>query len=183
MISRRSILICSGVAVVVGAIALISDLTGSNGTGNPPAPVAALVGQRVKDFSIGGLNGGTITAPWESGKASVLVFFASYCVPCRSEMPIIAKYLRAHSPKAVEVLGVDTIDERSSAESMVKRDGVTFPVAFDPNGVVTTGVFGFGQIPESVFVNTKGVVEKVYFGAIPKRQLALGIRSLETTRK
>jgi hypothetical protein len=61
---------------------------------------------------------------------------------------------------------------------MVKGDGFTFPVGFDPNGVVTGGVFGFNYVPESAFVNAKGVVTEVYYGAIPKQQLASGIKSL-----
>ena len=95
---------------------------------------------------------------------------------------MIANYLRTHSPSPVEVLAVDALDERESAQAMIRKDDVKFPVAFDPNGVVTTGVFGFGQFPESVFVNSEGVVEKVYYGAIPKRQLAPGIEILKSTR-
>lgn len=178
---RKSIVVSAGAVLIVGAIAIVSDLTGSQVTGKTAAPVSELVGHKVKDFSLEGLNGGTIRAPWESGDSSVLVFFASYCIPCQGEMPKIAKYIRFHSPNPVTILGVDALDARSSALAMMKRDDVTFPVAFDPNGVVTTGVFGFGSIPESVFLNSKGIVEKVYYGAIPKRQLALGIKDLEST--
>ncbi len=179
MRKRRSILIGAAAILIIGAIALVSDLTGGNTPKNGAAPTSALVGHQVKDFSIGGLNGGTDRSPWESGRASVLVFFASYCVPCQGEMPKIAAYVRAHSPGPVEVLAVDAIDERGAAQAMVKKDDVTFPVAFDPNGTVTTGVFGFGQVPESVFVSSKGIVERVFYGAIPKQQLAAGIKMLK----
>lgn len=178
--SRRSILVCTGVLIAVGAIAIVSVLTGGKVGGKPPSPVSELVGRHMKDFSLAGLNGGTIEAPWESGRSSVLVFFASYCVPCQGEMPKIATYIRLHSPKPVRVLAIDANDARSSAQAMILRDDVTFPVAFDPNGAVTSGVFGFGAIPESVFLNSKGVVEKVYYGAIPKLQLARGIQMLKT---
>jgi hypothetical protein len=96
-------------------------------------------------------------------------------------MPKIAAYIRTHSPRPVEVLAIDANDNRGSAQAMIKKDDVTFPTAFDPNGVVTTGVFGFVAIPESVFINSKGIVEKVYYGAIPKRQLAVGIKLLKST--
>ena len=49
------------------------------------------------------------------------------------------------------------------------------------DGSTPTGVFGFGQVPESVFVNSKGVVERVYYGAIPKQELARGIKMLKLT--
>jgi peroxiredoxin len=95
-------------------------------------------------------------------------------------MPQIATYIRTHSPSPVEVIAVDADDKVSPAKSMIKKDDVTFPVASDPNGNVTTGIFGFGALPESVFVNAKGVVTQVYIGAIPKKQLAGGIVKLKS---
>ncbi len=177
---RKPIVVSAGAVVVIGAIAFVSALTGGTLSVNSKNPVSELVGRHVKNFSLEGLNGGTIKAPWASGHSSVLVFFASYCVPCQSEMPKIATYIRLHSPHPVRVLAIDANDLRSSAKAMVKKDGVTFRVAFDPNGVVTTGVFGFAAIPESVFVNSEGIVVKVYYGAIPKQQLALGIQTLKS---
>lgn len=178
-VKRRLLPIGMGVVLAVGLVAAVSAFTGNSSPKSAAPADSELVGNHVKDFSLGGLDGGTIKAPWESGRASVLVFFASYCGPCQGEMPEIASYIRAHSPSPVDVLAIDAIDERSSAQAMIKRDRVTFPVAFDPNGVVTNGVFGFGQIPESVFISSKGVVEKVYYGAIPVQQLARGIATLK----
>ena len=181
MKKQRSILAGVLAILVVGVISVVSALSGGKVSNNGRAPTSALVGDHVKDFSLGGLDGGTIKAPWESGHPSVLVFFASYCVPCQGEMPKIAEYIRTHSSLRVTVLGIDAIDERGAAQAMIKRDDVTFPVAFDPNGIVTTGVFGFGQVPESVFVNSTGVVEQVYYGAIPQQHLAQGIKTLRST--
>jgi hypothetical protein len=96
-------------------------------------------------------------------------------------MPEIAKYLRTHNPGHVAILAVDASDQRSAATAMVNKDAFTFPVAFDPNAVVTSGIFGFGYVPESVFVNANGVVTKVYFGAIPNQQLASGIKTLKAS--
>lgn len=182
-VRKRSIAIGIGVILVIGLVAALSSLTGGKAPDTSESSTSQLVGQRIKDFSLGGLNGGTVKAPWESGRPSVLVFFASYCGPCEGEMPKIASYIRTHNPSPVYVLGVDAIDERSSAQAMVRRDGVTFPVAFDPNGAVTNGVFGFGQIPESVFLSAKGIVEKVYYGAIPETQLAQGIKMLMASHR
>ena len=179
--SKNLTLIPIGGGIAVSLIAVVSVLTGGNVTNGKVLSTSELVGHRLKNFSLGGLNGGEIRAPWESGRASVIVFFASYCGPCKAEMPKIAKYIQTNNPSPVEVLAVDATDVRSSAQAMVKKDGVTFQVAFDPNGVVTSGIFGFLAVPESVFVNAKGVVTGVHFGAIPKKQLADAIRALRTT--
>jgi thiol-disulfide isomerase/thioredoxin len=168
-----------GTVVAVALIAVVSVLTGGKATPNS-GTTSALDGTHVRSFSLGGLNGGTLHAPWTSGRASVLIFFASWCGPCKSEMPKVAAYLSTHDPSPVEVLGIDANDERGAARNFVKNDGVTFPVAFDANGIVTSGVFSFLTVPETVFINTKGVVTQVYFGAIPVKELSQGIKSLQS---
>lgn len=182
-LSKRVVMSIIAVVLAVVLIAVVSALTGGNVTsgGNGKVlPTTKLVGEHVKDFTLTGLNGGEIHAPWTQGRASVLIFFASWCLPCQGEMPKVAAYIRTHSPSPVEVVGIDANDERSAAQAFVKKDGVTFPVAFDANGTVTSGIFGFAELPESVFINAKGVVTNVHFGAIPKRALASGIKALKS---
>jgi thiol-disulfide isomerase/thioredoxin len=177
---RRAIRVGVGVGLVVAVVSVVSVLTGGKVTGGKSGPTSALVGHHLEKFTLAGLNGGVVEAPWAANRASVIVFFASYCGPCQNEMPKIAKYIRTHNPRPVEVVAVDAVDVRSSAQSMIKKDDVTFPVAFDPQGVVTSGIFGFVNVPESVFVNARGVVTGVHYGAIPKKQLATAIASLGT---
>ena len=157
----------------VALITVVSVLTGGKATNTP---TNQLVGQHMKSFSVAGLNGGTVTAPWVSGHPSVVMFFASWCGPCKAEMPKVAAYLRTHNLSPVAVLGVDVNDPLSAGRAFVKKDGFTFPVASDMNFTVTNGIFGFGGIPETVFLNAKGVVLQVYFGAIPTKQLASDIK-------
>ena len=170
-----------GTVVAVALITVVSILTGGKVTSGGNAPNAALVGTHVKSFSLDGLKGGTQTSPWKTGHASVLIFFASWCGPCQGEMPKVATYIRTHNPSPVVVLGMDANDPLGSARAFVKKDDVTFPVAFDSHGAVTSGVFGFQNIPETVFLNAKGVVTDVYYGAVPTKRLIAGIKSLRAT--
>jgi thiol-disulfide isomerase/thioredoxin len=180
-LSNRLIAIVAAAVLAVAAIAVVSAVTGGKVTsgGKTGASTSALVGHRIEDFTLKGLRGGEIHAPWASGHASVLVFFASWCPPCQGEMPKLARYVRDHDLSPIEVLGVDANDPRASAQAFVKKDDVKFPVAFDGAGTFTSGVFGFQTLPESVFLNAKGVVKKVYYGAIPDRVLASGIKLLQ----
>jgi peroxiredoxin len=176
---RRSIAIGAVGAVI--AIVVVSIFTGGKVTTNGGEPKSNLVGKTVASFSLSGLSSGTIVAPWKSHHASVLIFFASYCAPCKTEMPKVASYLRHHNEGTIRVIGVDADDESGAAKSFVAKSGVTFPIAFDPNGNVTSGIFNFRTVPETVFVNAKGVVTQVYFGAIPKDILVKGIATLRKT--
>ena len=168
-----------GTALAVIAIAVVSVVTGGSpsATSSTSAP-PALVGARVAPFTLPGLAGGTITPPWRDHHPAILIFFASWCGPCQGEMPAVARYLRDHRVAPVRVIGVDANDQRTAAGQFVARDHVTFPVGFDANGVVTSQVFHFITLPETVFVNARGVVTGVHFGAIPVAQLASGVRTL-----
>jgi thiol-disulfide isomerase/thioredoxin len=170
-----------GIALAVALIAVVSVLTGAKVSDNHVVlPKTELVGKHVQDFTLDGLGGGTEGAPWTHGRASVLVFFASWCVPCRGEIPRVATWVRTHDTGPVEVLGIDANDERAAAQAFVRKDGVTFPVAFDADGTVTSSVFGFAQLPETVFISAKGVVTGVHFGAISNAELARGVKALRS---
>jgi cytochrome c biogenesis protein CcmG, thiol:disulfide interchange protein DsbE len=167
-----------GTLIAVALIVVVSILTGGP-VQNDGGLSSNLVGHKVQTFSLAGLNGGKVRAPWATGHAGVLIFFASYCGPCHKEMPEVATYIRKHSPSPIVVMGVDASDKLASGQTFVKNSKVTFPVAFDPNDVVTSGIFQFEEVPETVFVSKEGVVTQVYFGAIPVSQLKSGIASLQ----
>ncbi len=176
--SKKRLSIGVGSAAAVIAIVVVSIFTGGHVTTNNGEPTSNLVGKSVATFSLSGLSSGTIEAPWKSHHAAVLIFFASTCPPCQGEMPKVATYLRHHNEGSIRVVGIDANDERGSAKSFVKRSGVTFPIAFDPNDTVTTGIFQFATVPETAFVTAKGIVQQIYFGAIPKDVLVRGIAEL-----
>jgi len=169
-----------GAVIAVALITVVSVLTGGKVTNANTTPKAALDGTKIASFTTSGLGGGSQTAPWSSSRPSVLVFFASWCGPCQGEIPKLAKYVTTHHEGKVEVLGIDAGDQRGAAQSFTKKDHVTFPVAFDPNDTITTGLFKFAALPETVFLNAKGVVQSVDVGPITVAQFASGIKSLKS---
>ena len=168
-----------GTALAVALIVVVSLLTGGavKATGNQP--VNAMVGKSVKGFHLAGLNGGSVSAPYVQGHPTVLIFFASWCGPCKAEMPKVAAYLRSHNEGSVRVIGIDTNDQWANGRKFVSIAGVTSPVAFDPSTSISNGIFQLQAIPDTVFVNAKGVVTQVYPGAISTGQLAQDIAALK----
>jgi thiol-disulfide isomerase/thioredoxin len=166
-----------GTVVALALITVVSLLTGGTVHGNTP-PTNALVGQRVAAFDLPGLTGGRVVAPWKTGRPTVVIFFASWCTPCQGELPKVAAYLDAHPTSRVNVVGMDANDSRSSGLAFATRAAFHRPIAFDANGNVTAGSFGFQVLPETVFVSGTGVVRQVYIGAITVPQLRAGIAAL-----
>ncbi len=167
-----------GAVIAVALIAVVSVLTGGTVKGaGTPAP--ALVGKTLAPWSQSGLNGATVAAPWDTGHPTVVVVFASWCGPCRTEFPQLAKYLATHRLGKVSLLGVDVQDTPAKATAFLQQNHVSMTSISDPQASVY-GRFLLSGIPDTIFVNAKGVVQGMTIGAISPAKFAAGVAALNT---
>ena len=164
------------VLAAVLAVVLFSSL-GSSGSANP------VVGSPAPAFSLGALSGrGTVGIPADGGAGGrpvVLVFFASWCPPCRSEMPALARAYRDQpGPRRVAIVGVDGMDSAAAARRFVRASGVTFPVAADTRYSVTEALYALTGEPDAVFVEGDGTIARIVHGPITAGQLLAWERAL-----
>jgi cytochrome c biogenesis protein CcmG/thiol:disulfide interchange protein DsbE len=89
------------------------------------------------------------------GKPVVVNFWASWCVPCRDEAPVLQKTYERYRDQGLVVLGVDVNDFRQDARRFVRRYGLTYPVVYDGKGS-TVGKWGVRGFPETFFVDRTG---------------------------
>ncbi len=162
-----------GTLVAVGLIVAVSVV--SSRSSRPASN--ALVGTRAAAFDLPALHGRTVRAPYRHGQPTVLLFMASWCGPCRAEVPQVVDYLAHHDVDNVQVVGVDTADQRTGALAFVAQDHVGFPVVFDPNSSVASS-FGLSALPDTVFVRGSGTVADVVVGPVSDANLAAGIRAI-----
>ncbi len=87
------------------------------------------------------------------GTPVVVNLWASWCEPCKREMPMLARAAADHPD--VQFLGVDTLDSREGAEAFVAEYSVPFPSLFDPDGAIRTELGSFG-LPVTVFFDAEG---------------------------
>jgi thiol-disulfide isomerase/thioredoxin len=109
------------------------------------------------------------------GRPLVLNIWASWCVPCRTEMPAFQSvYLQARG--AVGFLGVDYLDEADAARRLAADTGVSYPLAADAKGT-EVGKFGVTALPTTLFFSADGVLRGRRFGELDADRLRAAIRS------
>lgn len=111
-----------------------------------------------------------ITLAQFAGRDLVINFWASWCIPCRTEMPVLEAAARHHHA-TVNFVGININDTKRDAQAFLSHVGVTYPVAFDPTGT-TSGPYGLFGLPTTVFVNGSGTVVGVHDGGFSAKSLA-----------
>jgi len=91
------------------------------------------------------------------GKPVVVTFLASWCGPCRTELPVVEQAAQQARGK-VAFLGIDVSDNPSAAQSLLMRSGITFPVGTDPSRHISADIFNLYGMPSTVFVDAGGRV-------------------------
>jgi thiol-disulfide isomerase/thioredoxin len=101
-----------------------------------------------------------------NGKGQILHFWATWCAPCREEMPELAKFVKdTKDDSRVEFLAVSVDEDWKTADSWLSRAGISgLPLALDPRGPVA-GRFGATGYPETFFVTPTGEVVQHFVGA------------------
>ena len=102
-------------------------------------------------------RGGQLALDDLKGKAVVVNFWASWCIPCRDEAPVLQQTYERYRDRGLVVLGVDVNDFKADARRFMKRYGITYPVAYDGKGS-TVGKWGVRGFPETFFVDRTGTL-------------------------
>lgn len=100
------------------------------------------------------------------GEVVLVNFWASWCGPCREEMPILEGIHRKYKPLGFTLLGVNVEPDAKAAEAFLKATPVSFPVAYDPESKVSR-LYEVAGMPSTVIVDRKGTVRYVHRGYKP----------------
>jgi thiol-disulfide isomerase/thioredoxin len=124
-----------------------------------PAPRRAVIrtGDRAPRIVLTRLDcKGTIDTATYAGKPYIVTFWASWCGPCKKEMPLLQQAYTTHDG-ALPVVGVAYQDPESDSRKFAADHGITFPIARD-DGVRYAEAFGVTNVPMTFFVDAQGVV-------------------------
>lgn len=112
------------------------------------------------------------------GKAVVLNFWASDCIPCKKEMPQLEAAAQRWAPRGVAVVGIDPgFDSPAAARGFMHRHGITYPSVFDHYADVSTR-YGVQFTPTTFFIDRRGLIVKRILGPMKDAVLDAQIRRI-----
>jgi cytochrome c biogenesis protein CcmG, thiol:disulfide interchange protein DsbE len=160
-----SALIVVCVAGSLLGIALAGSGSGTHAQADPMAPAFRLPALAQ--------SGQQVSLSSYAGKPLILNFFASWCVPCQQETPLLAKFYRGEHGR-VAVVGLDENDTMSNALSFTRAKGVSYPVGFDPQ-LTAASAYGVNALPQTFFLDARHRIVDRVFGAVTQADLNKGI--------
>lgn len=126
----------------------------------PPSPQ---VGFAAPDFSLETLDGETMSLSDLRGQAVLVNFWATWCPPCRQEMPAIQQLYEQYRDQDFTVLAVDLQESEAQVVAFTGQMGLTFPILIDPGGQVFSQ-YGVRALPSTFFVDPNGVIQEIALG-------------------
>lgn len=120
-------------------------------------------GAKMPEIGLRTLDGKKVTVEALKGKVVVVDFWATWCGPCKEEMPILQKLYAKYGKQGLVILGVSVDREADNIKSFLGKLGVSFPVVHDGEHAVTDR-YKPEKMPSSYIVDREGVVKYVHAG-------------------
>jgi cytochrome c biogenesis protein CcmG/thiol:disulfide interchange protein DsbE len=162
------------VALAVAVVVVVFGVVLALNVGSDPqadARQSHLVGKAAPSFDLPNLAGGRVTLADIAGKSAIVNFWNSWCIPCQQEAPALAQFYEKHKDDPdFAMIGIVRDDETDKVKAYVKKNGVAWTVALDPDSAAALD-FGTRGQPETYAINPSGVVAAAYFGPMDQRGL------------
>jgi cytochrome c biogenesis protein CcmG/thiol:disulfide interchange protein DsbE len=157
------------------AVVLVVFVAGGAGLLTP----ALRVGDRAPDFALADLDGEPVRLADYVGRPVLLNFWASWCLPCVEEFPILAEALEVHADIGLAVIGIVYRDRSEAARAFGEQLGATWPLVMDPGERVARAYGVFGP-PESWLIGPDGTLISRHIGPFTAEELAAELVHLAT---
>jgi peroxiredoxin len=162
-------------------------LTGCYGGGGPTHTITggagpgSLAGAPSTSYDVRRLDGATDSLAHYRGRVVVMNFWATWCPPCKEEMPALEQLYREYRARGLVVLGVDQGESASAAGAFVRAHGITFPVLLDEDQKYASSYVSVG-LPTTVIVGRDGKIVKGIDGAQTLAQFRAAVAPLLAAR-
>jgi cytochrome c biogenesis protein CcmG/thiol:disulfide interchange protein DsbE len=131
------------------------------GDASAQVPVKPQKGFQAPDFALPNLEGETVSLGDLRGQLVLVNFWATWCEPCRDELPAIQEVYQ--NSDDLVVLGVDLQEGIEDVKAFIEKEGLTFPILLDKDGHVSN-MYRTRDLPTSFFLNADGIIGAVHIG-------------------
>jgi cytochrome c biogenesis protein CcmG/thiol:disulfide interchange protein DsbE len=129
-------------------------------TQRPPSPQASFA---APDFSLATRGGDPVTLSSLRGQVVLVNFWATWCPPCRAEMPAIQEVYDKYRDQGFTVLAIDVQESEDQVANFADRNGLTIPILIDHDGSVSNR-YQVKAMPSTFFIDQNGVIQEVTLG-------------------
>ena len=139
----------------------------------------AEIGSPISNFSLVDLNGATHQMADLKGRVVLINAWATWCPPCRAEMPALQEFYQAYQNQGFTLLAVNAGEDAATADAFIQQMGFSFPVLLDPGTNVLVGL-GIDAFPTSILIDRDGTVATIHVGYYDPADVAADILPLLT---
>jgi thiol-disulfide isomerase/thioredoxin len=153
--------------VAIAALAVLSTTGGGEAEGFTPNDEGLIpVGERAPDFTAEAVGGGSVSVgEGGSEKATMLVFFATWCPHCQNEAPILSELESQYGDLRMVMVGIDGEDDPEKVQSFVERYDIESPAVYEPSLGEEYGVSGY---PTTYVLDQSNEVIGAHSGEAPR---------------
>ena len=128
--------------------------------------VAAAPNGPAPQFTLDARGGSQVSLAQYKGQVVMINFWASWCGPCRQEMPLLEDIYKKYSKLGFTLIGVNVEPDSKAADDWLKQTPVSFPVLYDKNSKVSQ-MYDVSGMPSTVIIDRKGNLRYVHHGYKP----------------
>ncbi len=139
-------------------------------------PADTFIGKPAPDFALIGLDGKTHHLQDYAGKRVMLNFWATWCAPCRVEMPLLQKTYARLQAAGLVIIGVDQAEDADTVSTYVNALNLTFPIVLDKE-LSATQAYDILGLPTTVFIDAQGVIQAKNVGMLTEDTLQQYLQS------
>ena len=131
-----------------------------------PALAADPTGSPAPQFTLGARGGQNVSLAQYKGQVVMLNFWASWCGPCRQEMPLLESIYKKYNKLGFTLIGVNVEPDSNAANAWLQQTPVSFPILYDKESKVSK-MYDVAGMPTTVFIDRKGNVRLLHQGFRP----------------
>ncbi len=135
------------------------------------AAIPAPVDYPAPSIALSSLDGSRQALSDYRGQVVLVNLWATWCPPCKAEMPLLQRYFEKHQAEGFTVIAIEDGEPASDVRSFAKQYALTFPVWLDPGHEATDRAFKTSNLPTSYIIDRVGTIRLTWLGAISEANL------------